>query len=50
MAGRIMHCNEPQFTMGVEEEYLLVDKETRALVADPPEAEAILTSASSEDQ
>lgn len=33
-----MHCNEPQFTMGVEEEYLLVDKETRALVSDPPES------------
>ncbi len=27
---------EPEFTLGVEEEYLLVDKETRALVADPP--------------
>jgi len=26
----------PKFTMGVEEEYLLVDKETRALVVDPP--------------
>jgi carboxylate-amine ligase len=29
--------NEPAFTIGVEEEYLLVDKETRALVIDPPE-------------
>jgi len=28
----------PKFTMGVEEEYLLVDRETRALVADPPES------------
>jgi len=28
--------NEPRFTLGVEEEYLLVDKETRALVVDPP--------------
>jgi carboxylate-amine ligase len=28
--------NEPQFTIGVEEEYLLVDKETRGLVVDPP--------------
>jgi carboxylate-amine ligase len=28
--------NEPAFTIGVEEEYLLVDKETRALVIDPP--------------
>ena len=26
----------PQFTIGVEEEYLLVDKETRGLVIDPP--------------
>ena len=26
----------PEFTIGVEEEYLLVDQETRALVADPP--------------
>ena len=28
--------NEPSFTLGVEEEYLLVDKETRSLVIDPP--------------
>jgi carboxylate-amine ligase len=28
--------NEPPFTIGVEEEYLLVDKETRGLVVDPP--------------
>jgi carboxylate-amine ligase len=28
--------NEPEFTIGVEEEYLLVDKETRSLVVDPP--------------
>jgi carboxylate-amine ligase len=32
-----MWKNEPAFTIGVEEEYLLVDKETRALVVDPPE-------------
>lgn len=32
-----MSQNEPAFTIGVEEEYLLVDKETRALVVDPPE-------------
>jgi glutamate---cysteine ligase / carboxylate-amine ligase len=32
-----MGINEPPFTLGVEEEYLLVDKETRALVIDPPE-------------
>jgi len=30
--------NEPEFTLGVEEEYLLVDIETRALVADPPKS------------
>ncbi len=29
---------EPEFTLGVEEEYLLVDKKTRALVVDPPES------------
>ena len=29
--------SEPAFTMGVEEEYLLVDKDTRELVIDPPE-------------
>ncbi len=28
----------PEFTIGVEEEYLLVDKETRGLVIDPPES------------
>jgi carboxylate-amine ligase len=27
----------PQLTVGVEEEYLLVDKDTRALVVDPPD-------------
>jgi len=32
-----MGKNEPSFTLGVEEEYLLVDKETRGLVIDPPE-------------
>ncbi len=32
-----MQKGEPAFTLGVEEEYLLVDKETRALVVDPPE-------------
>lgn len=31
-----MSYSEPTFTIGVEEEYLLVDKETRALVIDPP--------------
>ena len=29
---------EPEFTIGVEEEYLLVDKDTRSLVIDPPES------------
>ncbi len=32
-----MAKNGPPFTIGVEEEYLLVDKDTRALVVDPPE-------------
>lgn len=29
---------EPEFTIGVEEEYLLVDRETRALIVDPPQS------------
>ena len=33
-----MTIDEPQFTLGIEEEYLLVDKETRSLVVDPPES------------
>jgi len=28
----------PPFTLGVEEEYLLVDKESRALIVDPPQS------------
>jgi len=32
-----MTKSEPTFTMGIEEEYLIVDRETRALVVDPPE-------------
>jgi carboxylate-amine ligase len=32
-----MGIKEPSFTLGIEEEYLLVDKETRGLVIDPPE-------------
>lgn len=32
-----MQKGAPEFTLGVEEEYLLVDKETRELVIDPPE-------------
>ncbi len=31
-----MKLSEPAFTIGVEEEYLLVDRETRDLVNDPP--------------
>jgi len=33
-----MKHKEPTFTIGVEEEYLLVDKETRDLCADPPKS------------
>ena len=33
-----MNTSGPQFTIGVEEEYLLVDKESRALIVDPPES------------
>ncbi len=33
-----MDKSAPKFTMGVEEEYLLVDKETRALIVDPPQS------------
>ncbi|MDJ0699729.1 MAG: carboxylate-amine ligase [Woeseiaceae bacterium] len=32
-----MTKGQPAFTLGVEEEYLLVDKDTRALIIDPPE-------------
>ena len=32
-----MGIKEPSFTLGVEEEYLLVDRETRSLVIDPPD-------------
>ncbi|MDH3350671.1 MAG: carboxylate-amine ligase [Gammaproteobacteria bacterium] len=32
-----MNNSGPKFTIGVEEEYLLVDQESRALVIDPPE-------------
>lgn len=32
-----MSRSEPKFTMGIEEEYLLVDRDTRALVVEPPE-------------
>jgi len=33
-----MAYTEPPFTIGIEEEYLLVDKQTRDLAGDPPEA------------
>ena len=33
-----MNNSGPKFTLGVEEEYLLVDKETRGLVIDPPKS------------
>ena len=31
-----MQLREPEFTLGVEEEYLLVYRATRDLVSDPP--------------
>lgn len=31
-----MPLKEPSFTIGIEEEYLLVDRETRALASEPP--------------
>jgi glutamate---cysteine ligase / carboxylate-amine ligase len=45
----MMAHGEPSFTFGIEEEYLLVDRQSRDLVADPPKAltadfEAILGS------
>ena len=33
-----MTTPEPSFTIGIEEEYLLVDKETRDIASDPPRA------------
>jgi carboxylate-amine ligase len=33
-----MYSSGPPFTIGIEEEYLLVDKETRSLVVDPPKS------------
>ena len=33
-----MNNSGPTFTIGVEEEYLLVDRETRALIVEPPES------------
>ena len=31
-----MTAREPSFTLGIEEEYLLVDRESRDVVIDPP--------------
>lgn len=31
-----MQTHQPSFTVGIEEEYLLVDRETRELVSEPP--------------
>ena len=31
-----MRTQQPSFTVGIEEEYLLVDRETRELVSEPP--------------
>ena len=33
-----MNIAAPSFTIGIEEEYLLVDQDTRALIVDPPES------------
>src|SRR5262249_58344041 len=33
-----MAIREPSFTIGIEEEYLLVDKDSRDLAAEPPPA------------
>ena len=33
-----MSLPDPSFTIGIEEEYLLVDKKTRALAVDPPDS------------
>ena len=33
-----MAIKEPSFSIGIEEEYLLVDKESRDLAAEPPQA------------
>ncbi|MBT8203682.1 MAG: carboxylate-amine ligase, partial [Acidimicrobiia bacterium] len=36
MVGLAMALERPQFTVGIEEEYLLVETESRDLVRDPP--------------
>ena len=37
-AGLSMTATEPEFTLGIEEEYFLVDRATRDVVEDPPPA------------
>lgn len=37
MGAEIMDLTEPTFSFGIEEEYLLVDKQTRMLASAPPE-------------
>jgi carboxylate-amine ligase len=37
MRDTLMGLSEPSFTLGIEEEYLLVDKASRDLVSDPPQ-------------
>jgi carboxylate-amine ligase len=32
-----MMASKPAFTIGIEEEYLLVDRQTRDVVSDPPQ-------------
>lgn len=36
MHDALMSLREPSFTLGIEEEYLLVDKTSRDLISDPP--------------
>ena len=45
-----MAYNEPSFTLGIEEEYLLVNKETRDLVRETPDGLMEACSAALEDQ
>ena len=33
-----MAATEPKFTVGIEEEYLLVERDTRDLATEPPES------------
>ena len=45
-----MVYREPAFTLGLEEEYLLVDRATRDLVREPPPELLQISRASEEDQ